>query len=171
MSLRERVEISANVAVIGVAVLLSAASIKVFFFPPRSQSTPPVADAMAAGTSLKSRIPGMDWKQNGRTLVLVISTQCHFCKVSTPFYRKVRAELKTLRTIAVVPQPANEAEQYLKDEGVRVDQIKQASLGDIGVRGTPTLLLVNSAGVVTNVWVGKLQPDQEQQVLAALRKG
>ena len=60
---------------------------------------------------------------------------------------------------------------WLKDEGVRVDQVKQASLGDIGVRGTPTLLLVNSAGVVTNVWVGKLQPDQEQQVLAALRKG
>jgi hypothetical protein len=171
MSLRERVEISANVAVIGVAVLLSAALIKVFFLPPRSQTYPRAADAIAAGTSLKGRIPGMDWKRNGRTLVLAISTQCHFCKVSTPFYHKVRAELKTLRTIAVVPQPANEAEQYLKDEGVRVDQVKQASLGDIGVRGTPTLLLVNSAGVVTNVWVGRLQPEREQQVLAALRKG
>jgi|WetSurMetagenome_2_1015567.scaffolds.fasta_scaffold71245_3 hypothetical protein len=171
MSLREKVDITANVAVIGVAVLLSAALIKVFFLPPGSQTNSRLADATAVGTSMKDRIPGVDWKKNGRTLVLAISAQCHFCKESTPFYRKVQEEVKTLKTLAVLPQPADEAEQYLKDEGVRVDQVKQASLGDIGVQGTPTLLLVNSAGVVTNVWVGRLQPEREQQVLAALRKG
>lgn len=33
------------------------------------------------------------------------------------------------------------------------------------------MLLVNSAGIVTRIWVGKIQPEQEQEVLAALRKG
>ena len=52
-----------------------------------------------------------------------------------------------------------------------MDQVKQATMGQIGVQGTPTMLLVNGAGVVTKFWVGKIQPEQEQDVLAALRKG
>jgi hypothetical protein len=31
-------------------------------------------------------------------------------------------------------------------------------------------MLVNDAGVVTDMWVGKLQPDQETKVLAAVEK-
>ena len=78
---------------------------------------------------------------------------------------------KSLKTVAVLPQPVAEAEQYLNGEDVPVDQVKQATMADIGVRGTPTMLLVNSKGVVTKVWVGKVQPEQEQEVLTALRKG
>jgi hypothetical protein len=127
---------------------------------------------MAVGTSLKSRVPGVDWRKNGRTLVLAISTECHFCKDSTPFYRKLEEQVgKDLKTVAVLPQPVAEAEQYLNGEGVHVDQVEQAAMAGIGVKGTPTMLLVNSAGVVTKVWVGKIQPEREQEVLAALRKG
>ena len=49
-----------------------------------------------------------------------------------------------------------------------MDDVRQVPLNTLGVRGTPTLLLVNDAGVVTDVWVGKLEPDQQTQVLAAL---
>jgi hypothetical protein len=59
----------------------------------------------------------------------------------------------------------------LEGAGVHVDQIKQVTMGDIGVRGAPTLFLVNGAGAVTKVWVGKLAPEQEEQVLTALGKG
>lgn len=72
--------------------------------------------------------------------------------------------------VAVLPQPFTEAQQYLSGAGVHVDEVKQATLGALGVRGTPTLLLVNDVGVVTDVWVGRLQPDQETQVLTALGK-
>ena len=127
---------------------------------------------MAVGTSLKSRVPGVDWRKNGRTLVLAISTECHFCKDSTPFYRKLEEQVgKDLKTVAVLPQPVAEAEQSLNGEGVHVDRVEQATMAGIGVKGTPTMLLVNSAGVVTKVWVGKIQPEREQEVLAALRKG
>jgi hypothetical protein len=127
---------------------------------------------LAVGASLKGQLPGVDWGKNGRTLVLAISTTCHFCKDSTPFYRKLQEQVgKSLKTVAVLPQPVSEAEQYLTSEGVRVDQVKQAAIGDIGVQGTPTMLLVNSTGVVTKMWVGKIQAGQEEQVLDALRKG
>ena len=70
--------------------------------------------------------------------------------------------------VAVLPQTTSEAQAYLTSQGVHVNEVKQATLNSIGVRGTPTLLLVDKAGVVTNVWVGKLQPDQEAQVLNVL---
>lgn len=53
---------------------------------------------------------------------------------------------------------------------MHVDDVRQLPLNTLGVRGTPTLLIVNDAGVVTDVWVGKLEPDQETQVLTALGK-
>lgn len=114
----------------------------------------------------------MDWSKNGQTLVLAISTQCHFCKESTPFYRRLEQEVgKRIKIIAALPQPVADAEQYLKGEGVRVDQVKQISPMALGVRGTPTMLLVNSGGVVTRVWSGKLPPEEQDQVLSILKKG
>ena len=63
------------------------------------------------------------------------------------------------------------AEQFLQEGGVHVDQVRRLSMGQIGVQGTPTMLLVNSAGVVTKLWVGRVKPEQEQEVLSAIRKG
>jgi hypothetical protein len=157
VTIRDKLEATASVAFIGVAVLLSAALIKAYFLPAPSRSIPRAAVAGGAatslvGASLKDRIPGVDWSKNGRTLVLAISTQCHFCKDSTPFYRKLEA-------------------QGGKGMGVHVDQVKQAGLGEIGVSGTPTMLLVNSSGIITKIWVGMLQPEAQEQVLSVLKKG
>jgi len=182
VTIRDKLDIAANVATVGVAVLVSAALIKVYLVPSsqaglrsRTISAPQGAQPpaeVAVGANLSGRIPGVDWKKNGRTLVLAISTQCHFCKDSAPFYRKLQEQVgRNLKTVAVLPQPVAEAEQYLKSEGVRVGEVKQLSMGDIGVQGTPTLFLVDSAGVVTKVWVGKLGPEQEQWALDELRKG
>jgi hypothetical protein len=172
MNLSGKIETTANVATVAVAALLSAVLIKVYLLPAPAPRSPQGLAEMGVGTNLNSRVPGVDWRKNGRTLVLAISTQCQFCKESTPFYRKLQEQVgRNLKTVAVLPQPVAEAEEYLNREGVRVDQVKQATMANIGVRGTPTMLLVNSAGVVTKVWVGKIQPEREQEVLAALRKG
>jgi len=72
--------------------------------------------------------------------------------------------------VAVLPQAADEGRKYLDGEGVRVDDVKQATLSTIGVTGTPTMLLVDGKGTVAKVWEGKLQPDQEGGVLAVLKK-
>lgn len=72
--------------------------------------------------------------------------------------------------LAVLPQPIGDAQKYLSNAGVHVDEVRQVPLNTLGVSGTPTLLLVNEVGVVTDVWVGKLQPNQETQVMAAVQK-
>jgi hypothetical protein len=167
-----------NLATTVAAVLLSAVLIKVYFLQPapRAAGAAGVGVASAApvtvGTSLNGKLPGVDWAKNGHTLILAISTTCHFCKESEPFYRRLKQEVgQGVKMMAVLPQPVSEAQQYLNMAGVKVDQVKQLSLGTIGVAGTPTLLLVDAKGVVAKVWVGKLPDQDQEQVLAVLKKG
>lgn len=169
MSLSAKIETIANVATIVVALLISTVLIKAYVLPvqPRPIGTPSL---ITPGKTLDGRSLGVDWAKNRRTLVMAISTTCRFCTESAPFFRRLADEIRTVRLVAVMPQSASEAQSYLRSVGVQVDQVKQASLGALGVRATPTLALVNDAGVVTDVWVGKLQPDQENQVLDTLQK-
>ena len=118
---------------------------------------------------MKGRIDGVHWHKNGRTLVLALSTQCHFCTASAPFLHTLASKAgKEVKIVAVLPQSVEEGRKYLISEAVRADQTEQADLNRIGVRGTPTMLLVDSGGIVTNVWVGKLQQNQQEKVLAVI---
>lgn len=171
MNLRNQIEIIANVATTGLAILLVAVLAKGYFLPGARQQ-PPVVSEVREATLLKDRISGVDWSRNGRTLILPISTQCHFCKESTPFYRRLRAEIgRGLQTVVLLPQPVAAAETYLKEEGLQADQVQEVPLGKVGIRGTPTMLLVDSKGVVSNVWRGCLQTLEQERVLGVLKRG
>lgn len=173
--LSAKIETAANIATIVVAGLLSVVLVKTYFIPASWLSkplTPPAADVTGAGTHLSDQLPGVEWNKNGQTVVLALSTQCHFCTESAPFFRKLGEKAgKAVRIVSIMPQPVADAESYLRRNGVRVDEIRQVSLEKIGVPGTPTLLLVNGDGVVTKSWVGKLQPQQEGEVLGAISGG
>lgn len=170
MNIKGKFETVANAATIIAALLLSVVLIKVYLLPSAPHRLGRGVPSIAIGTNIKGHLDGVDWQKNGRTLVLALSTQCHFCTASAPFFRTlVEQASNNVKTVAVFPQSVDEAQKYLNGEGVRVDQIAQADLNRIGVRGTPTMLLVNNAGVVTNAWVGELQPSQQGQVLNALK--
>jgi thioredoxin-related protein len=114
----------------------------------------------------------IDWSKSDKNLLLVLSNTCHFCTESAPFYQRLvqeRTQRDTFRLAAVLPQPVNEGRSYLNGLGVNIDEVKQLSPSAIRIRGTPTLLLVNSAGVVTDEWLGKLPPQKENEVLNRLR--
>lgn len=172
MNLSRKIETTANVATIIVAVLLSTVLIKLYVLPSRAESKAPVVSAhkVVRGKNLDGRLLGVDWTKNHSTLVLAISTTCHYCNESVPFFRTLGPAGKGVKMLAVLPQTVTEARQYLSNAGVRVDDVRQVPLNTLGVRETPTLLLVNDAGVVTDVWAGKLEPSQETQVLATLEK-
>jgi len=158
----------ANIATIVVSLLLSVVLIKVFLLP---QPRPPVGGQQLVGLNIKQSLPGVDWAKNKRTLVLALSTQCHYCTDSAPFFQRIQKEAaKNVKMVAVLPQAVDDSRKYLEGEGVRVDDVKQTQLGSIGVTGTPTLLLVDGSGKVTDAWQGKLQPEQETRVLAVLKK-
>jgi hypothetical protein len=167
MNLRDRIETAANAATIVVALILSAVLVRVYFIP-RSvggSSSPQIHP----GTNMRGLVTGVNWTGNGRTLVLALSTSCHFCTESAPFLQRVSREAqKHAKVLAIFPQPISDAQQYLDKASIPVDGVLRTDLGSLGVPGTPSLVLVNSDGVVTDIWVGKLTSDQGTKVLAAV---
>ena len=70
--------------------------------------------------------------------------------------------------VALLPQTVGEGRAYLEQLGVFVADVKQISLAKLGLSGTPTLILVDGNGIVTEVWVGALAPSKENEVIHRL---
>ena len=170
MNSSNKLEAISNVAMTTVALLLSVVLVKQFLLPqpkPSRAAGPPV---ISKGASLGNSLRDVDWAKNGRTLILAISSGCHLCTDSGPFLQKIAKQPRNgVKLLAVLPQPVTEGREYLSKLGVQVEDVRQASLNSIGVRGTPTLLLVDRTGTVLDVWEGKLAPDREEQVLVVLK--
>ena len=169
-NLTKRIELLANVAIIVVALLLGGVLVKRYLLP-QAESTPAQA-RIQPGTKLS--VPGVEWGKNERTLLLVLSTSCHFCTESSPFYQRLaqeKARKGGVGLVAVMPQSVDESQKYLNDHGVSVDDIKQASLDTVQARGTPTLILADRTGTVVESWVGKLPAEKEAEVLKRFSEG
>jgi hypothetical protein len=119
---------------------------------------------------MKFDLADAGWQAHEKNIILALSTTCHFCTESAGFYRELVQSCKQqhVRTIAVLPQSTKDAELYLKNEGVVVDEIRQVTLPEVEINSTPTLLFVDSHGVVKNAWFGKLPKDKEKEVFTKL---
>lgn len=162
--LQNKIETFANVAIIAVALLLGYFLVQNILFPSPKYPAP-----IEIKQNAKVNVPDVDWKANQRTLVLFIRKGCHFCTESMPFYKTLATKPENNTKIMVVSTDSAEtSDGYLKENGVEIQNIRQADLSSIGVRGTPTLLLVNDKGEVSDSWVGKLSPDGEKEVISQL---
>jgi thiol-disulfide isomerase/thioredoxin len=178
----KKLEVLANVAVVITSVVLCSVLVKKYFFSAAKQeasveavqSKSPASSAsrrpsIQAGTKIS--LPGIDWSKSTRTVVLALSTTCHFCSESAPFYQKLQQQKpNSVRLVAVLPQPVEDSRNYLNKLGVSVSEVMQSSLSSVGVSSTPTLLLINNEGSVTDSWVGKLSDSEAASVIAQIRK-
>lgn len=167
----KKLEIASHIAIIVVAILLSVILVKNYLLPRNDQQpNGPAPQQVATGTRLS--LPDVDWARNRRTLVAVLSTTCRYCTESASLYQQIAAERMRrddVKTIALFPQPVADAQKYLNQLGVTVDEIKQVEPSAVNARGTPTLLMVDETGTVKKVWIGKLPADKEAEVLTQLR--
>lgn len=168
-NISKKIEVTAHISIIVVAILVSVVLVKNFLLP--RKDGPNTEPQVAVGTRLS--VPGVDWARNGRTLMVVLSTNCRFCTASAPLYQQIaqeRAKREDVRMIAVFPQTVEDSQKYLNNLGVVVDEVKQVAPAVVGAKGTPTLILIDGTGTVQKVWVGKLPPDKESEVLNELRR-
>jgi len=185
------IEIVANVSIIALALIGGTVLIKNYLIHPGtigvkqtpSDNSPVTQSASKAATDNAAlprgpaegsevSLPDINWSETNESVVLALSNQCHFCTESAPFYQRLTNELsqrKDVRLIAVFPQEMVKGKEYLDKLGVPIKDVRQATLNSIGVRGTPTLIIVDSNGKVRQAWIGRLSPEREAEVLNKIK--
>lgn len=178
-----RVQFLSHLSIILIALLFVFVVVKQTLISPAPEiiSAPRNADTPepAAGrrpppktTPVGNKMPieSVNWAKKKQTLVLYLSSTCRYCNESIPLYRKLIKEKSKLEfeMIAVLSQNPEEARDYLKAQNLDIPDVFSTSLSSLGVTATPTLLLVNHDGLVTDFWRGKLNAEKEAEVLAKL---
>jgi hypothetical protein len=154
---RRFLEVSANIAILIVAIIVVGNFIWSRWRPKQQVEEPTVGS--------KVSLPGINWA-DGTTLVLALQQGCRYCEESAAFYRRLRDQRSGSqpRMVAVIPGDKTKVARYLSEQGVIVDDIINLSLAEIKVSATPTLLLVDRSGKVSDVWVGRLDARKENEV-------
>ncbi len=133
-------------------------------------AAPPSGDRFRAEMSTsvvgdRIELPGVAWGDHPATLVVAISSSCHFCVASTPFYSELTRSAHVIPIVVAMPETQPAAIAFLRVHAIRPNDTVSVPLPSIDVAGTPTLLLVSSTGTITKSWVGELSRAQQQQVL------
>lgn len=159
-SLRSNIEFGAQI-VIAIAVLVVAGILVKRHFFPEARSTFNMP-TISAGERLS--LADIDWKQNKKSLVFFLNKDCHYCTSSAPVYRQLNEEARkqNVKSLAVFPHSIEEAKAYLESIQLSFDEIHSSPLAPYKIPGTPTVLFVNSSGVVEKVWFGDASGRENQ---------
>jgi len=68
-------------------------------------------------------------------------------------------------------EPRHEMQRFLAEQQVVVDWVYQVSPASYGLRGTPTLLVVDGGGIVRRVFFGALDKSRQEEFLEIIRTG
>lgn len=160
MNFRRSLETTTNVAIIVLAIFVIG-NFLLGRIKPREDNPAPLVGA-------KVDLKGAKWEENSSTLLLVLQKGCRYCEESAAFYHRLydeRAQRSKPKIIAVIPGDKTESSHYLLERDILVDDVISTPLSAIKVSATPTLLLVDRSGRVSNVWVGKLNESKEREVI------
>lgn len=166
--LTQKIELVANIFIIIVAVAIVGVLVQRYFLTPKPAVNQQVRIEPKIGA--KMEVADMNWSQQSKTLILALQTSCHFCNDSAPFYKRIiqSVQNKNIKLVAVLPTGVEESAAHLKELGLTNMDVKQMSLSGLQVSGTPTLILTDEKGEITNYWVGKLTPEKETEVINKL---
>ena len=158
--LRHALELTTNLAVLTVCIAVVLVLVR--------GRTPQQHLALTRGSAFPA-IENVKYGDADRTLILALSTQCHFCQESLPFYRALTQAKKNRSQIVVLfPNSDSEVRHFVEHAGLTVDTVAEQNFDKLKILGTPTLILVDRTGKIADVWTGELPPSGEQQVIASL---
>ena len=152
--LSQKVEFAANILIIAVAVLLGSIVVKQYFFDKPAVSNQPERLQPVIGSKID--LPDVNWANQPKTIILALNKGCRFCTESASFYQRLikDAQSKNIKLVAVLPSEKGESASYLNGLGITNLEVKQSTLDNLRVSGTPTLIIANEKGEVANFWVG-----------------
>lgn len=166
MGFKARLELLSNVVIIVVGIVWAYVMGFNYFIPMiRSQLR------LRDGARLVA-IRDIDWSHHDATLVLVLRVGCPYCEQSMPFYRELanmeRSGNTAVHVVAAFPDDPAAVQRYMQAHQLDIESVR-VNLGEIGITGTPTLLVVDRGGHLLRKWVGALSGAGEKEVLSVLR--
>ena len=105
-----------------------------------------------------------------RRLVIFVHSECRYCAAEMPFYRELygaQSAGRTFRLHFVGLESESVLRAYLAKNGLAGAAVMSVPPVP-GVRGTPTILLIDANGLVSGSWQGVLSPTQKKQLLRLL---
>jgi len=159
-NLRANVELTAQIVIAVAVVVAAGVLVKRSFFPGRATSAS--VARISAGERLD--VPNVDWRQNKKSLVFFLRKDCTYCTSSAPFYRSLieDASKRNVKSLAILPDSLEEARKYLRYLELPIDNVQTGSLPAYKISGTPTVLYVDSQGIVRSVWFGASTERQKE---------
>ena len=179
---RPSLNAAANIALIAASLaVVATSSLDVYSrfhsggAPAAAATTPrPARVAFQPGAKAPA-VPGIDYGNSDRTLVMFLSTHCKYCEMSLPFYRELNGRLGSngagRHMVAVFPQTAAEVKTFKEREKLDIDTVAATELNEFGVSGTPTLVLVARDGSVIKSWVGAPADPVKEAISSAFLRG
>jgi len=160
-----------NLAVLLVA-LVFLAGFAWSFFVPKTKVRPQIRPEIGLRKGNVLHQPaGIDYNAAPQTLLLLMNTECHYCEVSLPFYKKLATSssiVNNTKMVALFPNPQTKVGDYAQKNELNFQTISSPDFQLLKMLGTPTLILTNSKGEILDFWIGKLSAESEQEVLKAL---
>lgn len=165
---KSSLDVAANVAILCVCILILVIGAKKFLL------SNPQRIAEIPRKGMRIELANANWGRAERTLLLALSTQCHYCNDSTDFYRRLApvAAAAGVPIVAVFPQVTEEARAHWTEQNLPLAGVEfiQAPSGGLPIPGTPTLILVDRKGVVLRAWAGKQPASGEAEIIHAVQQ-
>lgn len=157
----------ANVALVVASAAVVASVAKGGLFRSHRREAPPPC---RVGERLAS-IPGAPFAAATRTLLLAFNPDCPYCEKSAPFYRELSRRAAAnphVRLVGLGLGDLDEAKRYLADRSITPAALIPSASSGLRIRSVPTLITVDSQGLVTGVWTGYLDEEAQEAVLREL---
>ena len=118
-------------------------------------------------------LPGVEWSDSARNIFLLVSSTCPACNDSVAFYRDLASlvqELPRTRLLVAAVDGVDRVRDWAKTHVIPYDVMVELENPILfGFTLTPTLLLVDEKGVVTDVLLRLLAVDEESLIMRRLR--
>jgi len=161
---------AANVALASACGFLGLVSWQRYTHPPN----PPTANLsrpFRAGEKAPA-IPDVEYASSERSVVLFLSTTCHYCESSIPFYNKLARLTQEShgkwKVLTLFAESKERVEEFRARLHLTAEALPGTEFRRFGVRSTPTAILVDRNGIIDRAWFGASDA-VDADILAALR--
>jgi thioredoxin-related protein len=164
-NVRAKIEFGLNI-VIAVAILVIAGVVVKRAFSPQQANRKTLQQQAQSLLGTRINVPGANWEHNKKSLIFFLKKDCRYCEYIAPSYKQLIGEAKkrNIKLIAILPNSIEEAREYVQFLGLSIENVQTGALSSFKIPGTPSVLFVDSNGIVKSIWIGA-EPGREKEML------